>query len=166
MRANLPCRSVALLATLAVLVVACSDGESTTLQQGGLGQHAVPADAMSLGVSNGTTLTITLAVNGEVVRTLAPGAVAEAIPAGVLPALPWVVQARSSSGRLLTSITVNAGDVWQVEAPVAGGFVRKGPWTQAVLSCGRVGIWSWFGPPPPQPTGPPPGSGSPGDCAP
>lgn len=119
---------------------------------------------MSLGVSNGTTLTITLAVDGELVRTLAPGAVVEAIPAGALPALPWVVEARSPSGRLLTSMTVSAGDVRQVEAPVEGGVVRKGPWAQAVLSCGRVDIWSWSGPPPPPPTGP--ASGSPGDCAP
>ena len=161
MRANLPCRSVALLAALAVLVVACSDAEPTPLQQGGLGQHAVPADAMSLGVSNGTTLTITLAVDGELVRTLAPGAVVEAIPAGALPALPWVVEARSSSGRLLTSMTVKAGDVLRAGNPAE---VSKGPRTSAVLSCGRVDIWSWSGPPPPPPTGP--ASGSPGDCAP
>jgi hypothetical protein len=163
-RANLPGRGVALLATLAVLVVACSDAEPTPLQNVGGGWHVVPADAMSLGVSNGTTLTITLAVDGEVVRTLAPGAVAEAIPASALPALPWVVEARSPSGRLLTSMTVKAGDVLRAEAPVEGGFVSKGPWTSAVLSCGRVDIWSWSGPPPPPPTGP--ASGSPGDCAP
>jgi len=57
-RANLPGRGVALLATLAVLVVACSDAEPTPLQNVGGGWHVVPADAMSLGVSNGTTLAV------------------------------------------------------------------------------------------------------------
>jgi hypothetical protein len=160
-RANLPGRGAALLATLAVLVVACSDAEPTPLQNVGGGWHVVPADAMSLGVSNGTKLAVTLAVDGEVVRTLAPGAVAEAIPASALPALPWVVEARSPSGRLLTSMTVKAGDVLRAGNPAE---VSKGPWTSAVLSCGRVDVWSWSGPLPPPPTGP--ASGSPGDCAP
>jgi hypothetical protein len=160
-RANLPGRGVALLATLAVLVVACSDAEPTLLQNVGGGWHVVPADAMSLGVSNGTTLAVTLAVDGEVVRTLAPGTLDEAIPATTLPALPWVVEARSPSGRLLTSMTVKAGDVLRAGNPAE---VSKGPWTSAVLSCGRVDVWSWSGPLPPPPTGP--ASGSPGDCAP
>jgi hypothetical protein len=160
-RANLPGRGVALLATLAVLVVACSDAEPTPLQNVGGGWHVVPADAMSLGVSNGTTLAVTLAVDGEVVRTLAPGTIAEAIPATALPALPWVIEARSPSGRLLTSMTVKAGDVLRAGNPAE---VSKGPWTSAVLSCGRVDVWSWSGPLPPPPTGP--ASGSPGDCAP
>lgn len=160
MRANLPRRSVALLATLAVLVGACSDAGSSPLQQGGLGHHVVPADEMSLGISNATTLTVTLVVNGAVVRTFAPGTVADTIPATALPALPWIIEARSPSGRVLTSMTVNAGDVWQVTAP-DGSVLTKGDALRVDLSCGRLDIWS--GPPL---AGPAPGPGSPGDCAP
>jgi len=69
-RANLPGRGVALLATLAVLVVACSDAEPTPLQNVGGGWHVVPADAMSLGVSNGTTLAVTLAVELDIPASL------------------------------------------------------------------------------------------------
>lgn len=157
-----PCRSVVVLVAIAVLLAGCADAEPTLMQQPpGGGLQVVPADAMSLGVSNGTPLTVSLAVNGAVVRTFAPGTVAEAVPATSLPALPWVVEARSPSGRVLTSMTVKAGDVVQAGNPVE---LSKGPWTQAVLSCGRVDIWSWRGPPPPPPTEA--AAGSPGDCAP
>ena len=150
---------LSLFISLVVLVGACSDVAPSALQQGGLGHHVVPADEMSLGVANGTTLTITLVINGAVVRTFAPGMGADTIPATALPALPWAIEARSPSGRVIASLIVNAGDVWEADAP--GGPVSKGPWASVVHSCGRLDIWSWSGPPPPAPSG----QGSPGDCA-
>ena len=115
--------------------------------------------APSLGISNGTTLAVTLVVNGAVVGTFAPGARSDPIAAS-LPGLPWAVQVRSPSGRLLTSMTVRVGDVWQTTGP-DGGVTMKGDGMRVDLSCGRLDIWS--GPPM---LGPPPGPGTPGDCAP
>jgi hypothetical protein len=82
------------------------------------------------------------------------------MPATSLPALPWAIEARSPSGRVLTSLTVNSGDVWQVTFP-DGSVGSKGDAARVDLSCGRLDIWS--GPPL---AGPAPGPGSPGDCAP
>ncbi len=143
-----------------VLLVAAPQA-GATLTTGGLGHEVVPPEAMTLSISNGTTLTVTLVVDGIVVRTVAPSTGADPIPASALPALPWVVEARSPSGRVLTSMTVKAGAVWQVAAPVEGGSESKGVGARADLSCGRLDIWS--GPPM---IGPAPGPGSPGDCAP
>lgn len=110
-------------------------------------------------VSNGTTLTVTIVVNGSAVRTFAPGS-ADTVPSGQLPALPWTVEARSPSGRLLLSLTIRPGDVLQTSAP-GGGVAVKGDGARVDLSCGRLDVWS--GPPL---LGPSPGPGSPGDCAP
>lgn len=115
-----------------------------------------PAD---LQISNGTTLVLALVVNGTTVRSVAPGAV-EKIAPSELPPQPWYVEARSPSGRLLTSMTVRAGDVSRTSLP-NGGTQYKGDAARIDLSCGRLDIWA--GPPL---LGPPPGPGSPGDCAP
>jgi hypothetical protein len=115
---------------------------------------------MTLNVSNGTTLEVTLVVNGIEVDRLAAQDGAFDIPADALPALPWSVEVRSPSGRLLVSMGVLAGDVWT--APVAnGGTEWHGAANRVDLSCGRIDIWS--GPPI---YGPVPGAGAPGDCAP
>jgi hypothetical protein len=114
----------------------------------------VPAGSMSVSIENGTTLTVTLVVNDAPVATVQPGNDAD-IPASQLSSLPWNVEARSPSGRVLVSLVVHDGDV--VQAP--GG--SKGDANRVDLSCGRIDIWS--GPPL---LGPAPGPGSPGDCAP
>ncbi len=114
----------------------------------------------NLGISNGTTLTVTLVVNGLVVRSVPPGSYTDAIPADALPALPWAVEARSPSGHVLTSMTVEAGDVHRTTAP-DGSTQHRGVGNRIDLSCGRLDIWS--GPPL---LGPMPGPGVPGDCAP
>jgi hypothetical protein len=119
-----------------------------------------PTPAMTLSISNGTTLTVSLVVNGTVVGSYEPDRRVDAIPASQLPRLPWSVEARSPSGRVLTSMTVRAGDVWQTTAP-DGSRQYKGVAARIDLSCGRLDIWS--GPPL---SGPMPGPGSPGDCAP
>jgi hypothetical protein len=113
-----------------------------------------------LSISNGTTLTVTLVVNGTPVATFAPHTGRDAIPASDLPPLPWTVEARSPSGRVLTSMAVRAGDVWQTFLPNGEGSAR-GDGARVDLSCGRLDIWS--GPPM---SGPAPGPGSPGDCPP
>jgi hypothetical protein len=116
----------------------------------------------AIGVANGTTLAVTLVVNGQVIRTFTAGSGTgtNGIPASEIGPLPWVVEARSPSGRLLTSMTVRAGDVSSTSLPGGGGS-DIGVAGRVDLSCGRLDIWA--GPPL---LGPVPGSGTPGDCAP
>ena len=120
----------------------------------------VPDSAMSLSIQFGTTLVVTLVVNGRPVATLAPGdcigcQLDDGIAASRLPPLPWQVEARSPSGRVLVSIPVRQGDVIRTADSWKGDAVRVD------LSCGRLDVWS--GPPL---LGPAPGPGSPGDCSP
>jgi hypothetical protein len=126
----------------------------------GCGAGGASAPPSGLSIANGTTLTVTLLVNGTVVGTFAPGVERDPIPATDLPALPWQVEARSPSGRVLTSMAVRPGDVWATTGPSGQGEM-KGDAVRVDLSCGRLDIWS--GPPM---SGPAPGTGSPGDCAP
>jgi hypothetical protein len=112
-----------------------------------------PGD-MTLSVQNGTTTPVTLFVTGVRVRDVAPGAIVE-LPASALPSLPWHAEVRLPTGRLLVSLTINAGDVIQ------GPSSAKGDAARVDLSCGRIDIWS--GPPL---LGPASGPGTPGDCDP
>ena len=115
--------------------------------------------AHDLGVSNQTTLTVTLVVNGAVARTVRPQT-QEIVFAKDLPPLPWSVETRSPSGRVLSQMTVRAGDASETNLP-GGGREVKGDAVRVDLSCGRLDMWS--GPPL---LGPPPGPGTPGDCDP
>ena len=72
-----------------------------------------------------------------------------------LPALPWMVEARTVGGRLLTSMTVRGDDVWTIAAPDRVGF--GGPFARVDLSCGRLDLWVGMF----QPSGPAPGPGAP-----
>ena len=112
-----------------------------------------------LGVSNGTTLLVTIAVNGTALRTIQPQT-QDTILVTDLPPLPWAVEARTSTGRALLSMSVRAGDVWETTGP-DGSHELNGDANRVDLSCGRLDIWS--GPPL---LGPAPGPGKPGDCAP
>lgn len=155
-------------AIMAVLVAGCSliPWPSPSLPPGavdpelplGIRVSTPPAD-MGLGVSNETTLPATLTVNGTLVQEMEPGAAAD-LPAARLPGLPWVAQVRTTSGRVLVALTVRAGDVW-VERNADGSTSAKVDAARVDLSCGRIDIWSG------QPmSGPAPGTGVPGDCAP
>jgi len=116
----------------------------------------------SLGVSNGTTLTVTLIVNGQTVATFEPGRPAPTIDVMRLPDLPWSVEARSPSGRVLTSMQVKPGDVSSTAEP--GGATRSsGTFGRVDLSCGSLRIWARLPPSGPAPASP---AGSPGDCEP
>ena len=116
---------------------------------------------MSVGIGNGTTLTLTLVVNDAAVATVASGQ-ETLIPASQLPDLPWTVEARSPSGRVLASIVVHAGDTIDNINPSTGTGNASGVGTRVWLSCGDLAIWSGPG----MGGGPSEPAGSPGDCAP
>jgi hypothetical protein len=117
---------------------------------------AVPR--ISVFVSNGTSLTVTLAVNGTPVATSTPGSPTE-VASSALPPLPWTVAATTSSGRVLTTMMVTWEDATQSDANM-----HVIPMGRVDLSCGRLTIWAGDYPP----SGPVYSSpaGSPGDCAP
>jgi hypothetical protein len=113
---------------------------------------------MTLSISNETTIAVTLVVNRRVIETVAAGGHEDPIT-GELPALPWNVEARSPSGRVLSSMTVHAGDVWQTTDSNGNGE-EKGDAVRVDLSCGRLDVWS--GPPM---LGPAFSPGPSGDCS-
>jgi len=107
----------------------------------------------SLHMSNATPLTVSVVVNGHVLGAFPPGGQDQVVSTLTLGPPPWTVQARSASGRVLTSFAVRATDV----QPGNGlGQVLD-------LTCGR--FWLWVGDA--KPDAPvPPSPGVPGDCAP
>jgi hypothetical protein len=117
---------------------------------------APAARPVGVEVSNGTDLEVTLVVNGKDAWLVpAHGQTPGPITADILGPLPWTVEARTSTGRLLTSMVVHDGDVQYLENSTRGVAKRID------LSCGRLDIWA--GPPL---AGPMPGPGVPGDCVP
>jgi hypothetical protein len=158
-------RAAAALALVGLLVGACgtpgpTPSPANSLASSGEILGVVPPDSMSLAVNNTSTLTVSLVVNGTLIASLDPGACLgctddSAVPASLLPPLPWQAEVRSPSGRVLVSLTVHAGDVSN------GNSSARGDGGRVDLSCGRIDLWS--GPPM---LGPAPGPGSPGDCRP
>jgi len=137
---------LAMIVVAASLVGSCGQGASV-----GSSITASASPAGMLGVSNGTTIPVTLIVNGTVIEIVGPGDRQEPITA-TLPPRPWAIEARSPSGRVLASLTVSLTDYIST---TSGRAVRVD------LSCGILDVWA--GPPP---TGGPtfiPGSS--GDCA-
>ena len=120
-------------------------------------------DRPKLGISNGTTLVVAIFVNGVRVGEAPPGGPSPVIDGSRLPPLPWVVEARSPTGRVLTTMTVAPGQVRTTTVP-GGGTEHSGAIGRVDLSCGRLTIWAGNF----EPGGPPPG-GQPGeldDCEP
>jgi hypothetical protein len=115
-----------LLRVIAVAVVAC-----------GVAPTPTPTSLLlpTISVANGTTVPVATTINGVQVGTVPPGTTEDPIPA-TLPARPWIVEARSSSGRVLATLTVSAEDSISANSGVA---VRED------LACGRLDLWS--GPP-------------------
>jgi hypothetical protein len=111
-----------------------------------------PSSIAPLEYSNQTSIRLELYVNDQRVATMEPGSVGS-LSAGELPAQPWLVEARTTAGRVIAKLTVRAGDVTYGPNSSRGDAVRVN------LSCGVLDIWS--GPPLVGPLG---GSGSPGDC--
>lgn len=112
-----------------------------------------------LSISNGTTISVTLVVNGTVVETVAPGGYEDPVKAA-LPSLPWSIETRSPSGRTLSRLIVHAGDVVYTTPDASGHSSAKGDAVRVDLSCGRLDVWS--GPPL---FGPMWSPGPSGDCA-
>jgi hypothetical protein len=143
-----------IVALLTVILAGCN----------GLGMASTdPSARPQLGISNGTTLTVTLVVNGSAIGTFAPGAPEPTIDPTALPPLPWTVEARSASGHVLTSMTVAPGDVRTITGP-SGVVEDSGTMGRVDLSCGRLTIWA--GSIVPSGPAPPASPGKPGDCVP
>jgi hypothetical protein len=118
-----------------------------------------PITPMTLSIDNSTTIPVTIVVNGKTVETVPPGGHEDPITAP-LPGLPWSVETRSPSGRVLSAMIVRAGDVWQTTPDPSGNSAAQGDAVRVDLSCGRLDVWS--GPPLLGPAFIP---GPPGDCA-
>lgn len=126
------------------------------------GCSVLPGERTPLNVSNGTTLEVTLVVNGQAVATYGPGEGTSGNGfAGPLPPLPWTVKVTTSTGRVLATMTVNPGDVATTAIP-GGPVSMSGRIARVDLSCGRLDLWAGTA----QPLGPAPGPGVPGDCEP
>jgi hypothetical protein len=124
---------------------------------------ASPPTRVDLGIANGTTLTVSLFVNGQLVGVSHPDAPGPTIDPNSLPPLPWTVEARSQTGRVLTSMIVEPGDVRTATGP-DDQVSHSGTFDRVDLSCGRLTIWA--GDVVPSGPAPPPSPGSPGDCVP
>jgi hypothetical protein len=135
-----------------------SDGRILTPPAGWTDSPPSSPDPIGIGVVNSTDLQVSLVVNGTVIETLAPHTVDEFIHMTALPPLPWVVQARTSSGRVLATMTVGSVDV---QTQPGNGW-SYGNEAGADLSCGQLYLWTGAS----EPIWPAPGSGFPGDCLP
>lgn len=122
-----------------------------------------PGPLPELGVSNGTALDVTLVVNGRAVGVFPAGGPWPSIDPVALGPLPWTVEARSPSGRVLTSMSVQARAAWSTVGP-DGVVERVGVMGRVDLSCGRLTIWA--GDVIPSGPVPPSNPGTPGDCGP
>jgi hypothetical protein len=119
-----------------------------------------PSEDYDIVVGNGTTLVVGVFVNGALAYTYGPGE-GGAIPATSLGRLPWAVEARTASGRLLASMGVTAGSTGCTTSANEGAC--HGVVAMVDLSCGRFQMYtngSGFS------GGPAPGPGTPGDCEP
>lgn len=126
------------------------------------GRSGLVIEPLRLSISNGTTLPITLRVNGQRIGPFAPGTQQDPIDPASLPPAPWHVEALTPSGRVLLTMDVKPGDVWRTTPDAQGRSSSRGAAARADLSCGRLDLWSVFpmgGPAPPQ-------EFPPGDCAP
>ena len=113
----------------------------------------------SVDVANGTTLVVTVVVNGAPIQVVAAGTSAT-VKAAVLGPKPWHVEARTASGRVLLRFAVQPGQITRIEAGT-GATRLTGAGARRDLSCGRLDVT--VGPPM---LGPAPGPGEPGDCVP
>jgi hypothetical protein len=141
-------RVLLILAVMALGVAGCA-GQTTSLTEDTTGRAVA-----GISYANGTTLAIDLYVNGHSLLTMSAGTNGR-IPASQLPALPWLVESRTASSRVLSTLTVRLGDV------VAGPSGSHGDAVRVTLSCGALDIWS--GPPLGGPVATP---GSSDDCSP
>lgn len=122
-----------------------------------------PSTDYDIAVGNGTTLAVSVSVNGSVARVFGAGE-SGTLPAATLGRLPWAVEARTASGRVLASMTVTSGSTGCTTEPGGGALQScRGVVGMVDLSCGRFEMYTsgsgFTG-------GPAPGPGTPGDCEP
>jgi hypothetical protein len=110
-----------------------------------------------LSIYNGTTIVVTLVVNGTVIEIVPPRSREDPIT-GALPALPWNVETRSPSGRVLSTLVIRQGDYFQTTLP-NGDTSTSGDFSRVDLSCGRLDVWQGI-----EPLGPVFSPGPSGDC--
>lgn len=125
------------------------------------GFTGVPKSGPSLSVSNDTDLTVEIAVNGELVDAVEPHSGVGPIPIGALPPLPWHVEARTESGRILVDMSVREEDLVGREV-AEGGTEHAIPMGRVDLACGRLTLWAGDR----APSGPPWVEGQGGQCTP
>ncbi len=123
-----------------------------------------------LSIHNGSTLEVSLVVNGTEIRNMDPGGClgcgvhGAGIPLAELPPLPWHVVLLTSSSRTLGTLDVHEGDV-SVTDDAGGAVTIDAPMLRVSLSCGIIDVW--VGPPPiSEPAGTAPGPWPSGDCEP
>ena len=121
---------------------------------------AAPQPILSL--DNGTALEVTLVVNGEALAVAMPSGGLE-VDAGELGSLPWIVEARAPSGRVLTTMEVQPGDLQHAIGPNGDGS-SSGTISHVALSCGLLIVWAGYAPPSVPAAAR--GAGEPGDCDP
>ena len=109
--------------------------------------------------ANGTTIPISIAVDGKVVIEVPAGGEVE-IPSGTISRPPYTIELRVPSGRVLDSMPVAPGSVTQVRNSDGTGSA-SGVFLREDLSCGQFTLWLGI-----RPSGPAPGPGTPGDCDP
>ncbi len=138
-----PCGIV--IATL-IALAACGPGPAPT--------------ALPLEVSNGTTIGVSLWVNGRIFGTVDPGGQV-AIGADALGPLPWLVDLRSGTGRILLGVEVASTAITRTTGPDGQVSLRGGAAGFLDMPCGRLA--AWVGPPV---LGPAPEPGFEGPCPP
>ena len=121
-----------------------------------------PVPSPRLAIANGTDLDVTVVVNGQEIAVYPPGG-GDEIDAEALPTLPWNVEARSPTGRVLTTMEVRPGDL-QHTRDARGNESFSGTVATATLSCGLLILWAGYTPP--SVPAPPPDAGQRGDCEP
>ncbi len=109
---------------------------------GAAGCNLLPPD-YTVHVSNGTTLPLTVVVNGAPLAVLEANTQAEYAPSK-LPAMPWTVETRMAGGRVLATMRVEQGSIQDQRAlDGTGSYSSVG--SRVTLSCGQ--IWLWVGEP-------------------
>ena len=72
------------------------------------GPAPTPAPFVRLGIDNGTTMTLTIVVNGQSLVDVPPGTINPVIDTSHAPPLPWKLEARSPRGAILGMLNLSA----------------------------------------------------------
>lgn len=87
----------------------------------------------TLGATNFTDIPIELMLKGESLATVEPGADMEIASRSRMPALPWEIEARTETGRVVVAMTVTAEDLARTSVKDARG---DRPYERFTMSAG------------------------------